>query len=246
MFKNNKKVKYIIALVCLVFSFLIALQLKSVRINVGNGTALGERTEWLEEQLALERQKSESLMQQLSEYQKDLQLIENESVETEGYLKVLTKRLERAEMIGGLSQVRGPGVEVTIEDSTVKTNDANVSAYLIHDLDLLRVINELRDAGAEAIDLNGERLLATSEIRCAGSTLSVNNARYSQPYVIHAIGDPQTLENALTMRNGVIDVLSLYGIKTSVVRKDEILIKAYDGDFAFKYAQPVTAEEAYQ
>ena len=54
MFKNDKKVKYVIAIVCLLFSFLIALQLKSVRINVDNGTALGERTEWLEEQLALE------------------------------------------------------------------------------------------------------------------------------------------------------------------------------------------------
>lgn len=242
MFKNDKKGKYIIALVCLVFSFLIALQLKSVHINVGNGTAAGERTEWLEEQLALERQKSEGLAAQLTEYQEDLQLIENESVETEGYLKVLSKRLERAEMLGGLSQVHGPGVEVTIEDSSIKTDEANVGAYLIHDLDLLRVINELRDAGAEAIALNGERLLATSEIRCAGSTLSVNNARYSQPYVIRAIGDPQTLENALTMRNGVIDVLSLYGIKTTVVQKDELLIEPYDGDFEFKHAKSMTAE----
>lgn len=244
MFKNDKKVKYIIALVCLAFSFLIALQLKSVRINVDNGTARGERTEWLEEQLALERQKTESLSAQIAEYQKDLNLIENESVETEGYLKVLTKRLERAEMLGGLSRVYGPGVEVTIEDSTSKVDSGNAGAYLIHDLDLLRVINELRDAGAEAIDLNGERLIATSEIRCAGSTLSVNNARYSQPYVIRAIGDPKTLENALSMRNGVVDVLSLYGIKTTIVVKDEILVEAYDGEFEFKHAQAATSEEA--
>ena len=84
MFKNDNKVKYVIAIVCLLFSFLIALQLKSVRINVDNGTALGERTEWLEEQLALERQKSESLSTQIAEYQEDLLLIENESVETAG------------------------------------------------------------------------------------------------------------------------------------------------------------------
>ena len=244
MFKNDNKVKYVIAIVCLLFSFLIALQLKSVRINVDNGTALGERTEWLEEQLALERQKSESLSTQIAEYQEDLLLIENESVETEGYLKVLTKRLERAEMLGGLTQVHGPGVEVMIEDSTSKIDAGNAGAYLIHDIDLLRVINELRDAGAEAIDLNGERLLATSEIRCAGSTLSVNNARYSQPYVIRAIGDPTTLENALSMRNGVVDVLGLYGIKTSIVKKDELLIEAYDGEVQFKHAQMMTAEEA--
>ncbi len=243
MFKSNKKVKYVVAAVCLVFSFLIALQLKSVRFNVDNGIAKGERTEWLEEQLTLEKQKSESLAAQIVEYKEDLKLIEDESVETEGYLKVLTKRLERAEMLGGLTDVSGSGVEVIIEDSTSRVDNTNAGAYLIHDLDLLRVINELRDAGAEAIDLNGERILATSEIRCAGSTLSVNNARYSQPYVIHAIGDPETMKNALGMRNGVADVLSLYGIKTTITPKENLVIRAYDGEFQFKYATMITNGE---
>lgn len=243
MFRNNKKLKIVIAVVCLFFSFLVTLQLKSVRINIGNGTALGERTEWLEEQLTLERQKSENLLSKITEYQKDLQLIEDESVETEGYVKVLTKRLERAELLAGLSTVCGSGVEVTLEDSTQKAENNNVNAYLIHDVDLLRVINELRDAGAEAIDLNGERLLSTSEIRCAGSTLSVNNARYAQPYVIRAIGDPATLKNALTMRNGVVDVLSLYGINVTVEEKNELQVEAFDGEYEFKYAAPITVKE---
>ena len=243
MFKNNKRVKYIIAVVCLLFSFLIALQLKSVRFNVDNGIAKGERTEWLEEQLTLEKQKTETLTAQVAEYKEDLKFIEDEAVETEGYLKVLSKRLERAEMLGGLSDVHGPGVEVVIEDSTSRLDTNNAGAYLIHDIDLLRVINELRDAGAEAIGLNGERILATSEIRCAGSTLSVNNARYSQPYVIHAIGDPVTLKNALEMRNGVADVLSLYGIKTVITLKEDLVIRAFDGELSFKYAATVTAGE---
>ena len=244
MFKNNKKVKYTIAVVCLLFSFLIALQLKSVRFNVDNGMAKGERTEWLEEQLTLEKQKTETLTAQLAEYKEDLNLIKDEAVETEGYMKVLTKRLDRAEMLGGLTDVNGPGVEVVIEDSTSRLDNTNAGAYLIHDIDILRVINELRDAGAEAINLNGERILATSEIRCAGATLSINNARYSQPYVIHAIGDPETLKNALEMRNGVADVLSLYGIKTVITPKDNLTIRAYDGEFLFKYAKTVNSGEA--
>ena len=66
--------------------------------------------------------------------------------------------------------------------------------YIIHDDDLLRVINELRAAGAEAIAINGERIVAMSEIRCAGPTLSVNNNRSAPPYEIKAIGNPNNLE----------------------------------------------------
>lgn len=77
--------------------------------------------------------------------------------------------------------MEGPGVTIILEDSSQANVTGNEADYLIHDNDLLSVINELRSAGAEAISLNGERILATSEVRCTGAVVTVNGRRYAAP-----------------------------------------------------------------
>jgi uncharacterized protein YlxW (UPF0749 family) len=98
------------------------------------------------------------------------------SSKSSDYSKLLAKQLERAEIMAGLTAVEGSGIIVTLRDSTTQsTNTTDPNLYVVHDTDILWIINELRDAGAEAIQLNGERIISTTEIRCAGSTVSVNN-----------------------------------------------------------------------
>ncbi|MDF2928026.1 MAG: hypothetical protein K0Q75_264 [Anaerospora sp.] len=87
--------------------------------------------------------------------------------------------------------------------------------------------------------INEQRLIASSEIRCAGPTLSVNNTRYSPPYDIRAIGDPQTLETALKMRGGVVETLQFWGIQVTLKKQEEVTIPAYKGTFRFEFASPV-------
>ena len=136
-----------------------------------------------------------------------------------------------------LTALEGEGVKIILHDSDKKISATeNPNTYIIHDDDLLRVINELRAAGAEAISINGQRLTALSEIRCAGPTLSVNNVRSSAPFEVCAIGDKKTLKNALTMRGGVADTLGVWGIKVEVETSDEIYIPPYKGEFSRVYA----------
>ena len=104
------------------------------------------------------------------------------------------------------------------------------------------MVNELRDAGAEALSLNGHRILATTEIRCSGSVVTVNGRRTSAPFVIDAIGDQETMFNALMMRNGVVDVLKQWSIQVDVTEVDELLIKAYDGTIEYRYAKTMTED----
>ena len=144
----------------------------------------------------------------------------------------------------GLSPVEGPGVIVRLDDSTASSKAGeNPNLYLIHDDDLLRVINELRAAGAEAISVNGQRLIGTSEIRCAGPTLSVNNVRSAAPYEIHAIGEKATLENALSMRGGVAETLKVWGIQLEITVSDAVYVPAYKGSFKHEYARPAEDRE---
>jgi len=131
-----------------------------------------------------------------------------------------------------------------MDDSTkpVKAGE-NPNLYVIHDDDLLRVINELRAAGAEAISVNGQRLTGISEIRCAGPTLSVNNVRSSAPFEIRAIGDKKSLENSLRMRGGVVETLSVWGIQLDITVSDDVYIPPYRGSIRQNYARETKERE---
>ena len=144
----------------------------------------------------------------------------------------------------GLLPLEGQGVIVTMDDSTGKVRaEENPNLYVIHDDDILRVINELWAAGAEAISINGQRLVATSEIRCAGPTLSVNNVRSAAPYEISAIGDKKSLENSIKMRGGVEDTLKVWGIRLEIEASDEVYIPAYSGSFRHVYSKVAKERE---
>ena len=105
--------------------------------------------------------------------------------------EALKAEVKRLETLAGFTDVEGPGVTIIMQDSTAVNTTGDEADYLIHDSDLLSVINELRSAGAEAISLNGERLIATSEVRCTGAVVTVNGRRYAAPYIIFAILIPK-------------------------------------------------------
>ena len=97
-------------------------------------------------------------------------------------------------MKAALTNVKGTGVSVLIEDSLKPIQSGeNPNLYVIHDEDILRIVNELRAGGAEAIAINDQRLIGTSEIRCSGPTITVNGKVFGAPFTVKAIGDPKTL-----------------------------------------------------
>ncbi|ABO49219.1 protein of unknown function DUF881 [Desulforamulus reducens MI-1] len=149
--------------------------------------------------------------------------------------------LETFRILAGIKAVKGPGVEVTLNDSEVSLapgQDPNL--YVLHDEDVLKVLNELKAAGAEAIALNGVRLISTSEIRCIGPTILTNkNKRLPAPFSITAIGNPKTLENSLFMKGGVVDQLKIWGIQVDVRKKDNLQISEYTGPTTFEFAKSV-------
>ncbi|MCK9479389.1 MAG: DUF881 domain-containing protein [Firmicutes bacterium] len=233
-----------IGLVCLIMAFAITLQIRSVSYNRANNADTARAAD-LQQQLRVERERTTNLYEQILELSSDLEEFKGEAAKSSDYSKVLAKQLERAEVLAGLTTVEGPGVIVTLRDSSgPNTGNIDPSLYIVHDTDILWLINELRDAGAEAISLNGERLISTSEIRCAGSTVSVNNNRHADPYEIIAIGDSANMENALLMRDGVYDTLRGYGIGITIKKASKVTVNAYKGNILFKYAFPLQLSPA--
>lgn len=155
-----------------------------------------------------------------------------------------SRRSEATALAAGIVAVRGPGLEVVVSDSAKplqKGEDPNIA--IVHNDDLLRLVNELRSGGAEAVSINDQRLVDTSEITCAGSTILVNQSRITPPFVIKSIGNPDTMSAALSLRGGIIEYLQFYGIQVSISKKTEVLIPMYSGGSQYRYAKPVKLPE---
>lgn len=109
---------------------------------------------------------------------------------------------------------------------------------------LLALVNKLKDAGAEAISINGQRIIAKTEISLAGDNVNINTVPTAPPYTIKAIGNPDTLEGALTIRYGIVENMrNNYGLQVSIAKQEEIEIQRYNGVLRFLYAKPVENSE---
>jgi len=157
-------------------------------------------------------------------------------------LASLSEELERQRMAAGLTTVRGPGLVVTLDDSNRAVPPGDDAAnYLIHDYELRDVVSVLWLAGAEAVAVNDERVVASTSIYCVGSTIIVNQTRLSPPYQIAAIGNAQQMETTL-QDPGVLKKLKsrarLFGVQFKTAQDKNLALLPYSGRFDIKHANP--------
>lgn len=139
--------------------------------------------------------------------------------------------LERRNVLGvlaGTLPARGPGVVVTISDP-----NADVSPTR-----LLGAIQELRNAGAEAIQVNDVRVVASTYFAAEGDNLVVDGIEVSAPFQIEAIGAADTLQTAIGIPGGVIDAFAADGVRATVRPEVEVVVEAVRPVRAPEYARP--------
>jgi uncharacterized protein YlxW (UPF0749 family) len=153
--------------------------------------------------------------------------------------KVLNDAIEQAKAFAGLTELQGPGVRVTLLDSHKSmANGLQGNDSIIHDTDVLKVTNELFAAGAEAIDVNGHRVVTTSSFRCVGPVIHVDGVPVASPITIRAIGDSATLEGGLNLPMGVLaEIRTTDPGMVQIEQVKDMRITAYDGSTARKYAK---------
>ena len=233
--KYNVVSVVMISLVLFIFSFIIAAQLNTV----GNTDIIS--TGMREAELLIELQKVNDKYDVLKkEYDKSQAVVEeykNSASSNDTLIASMKTSLDQAKLLAGLTTVKGEGVVIILQDSTDTT--VSVEAGLIHDTDIMGIVNELRAAGAEAISVNGERILSTTAIRCVGPTIQINGTKVASPFNIKAIGNAKYLESALNIRGGVVDTLKAYGILVEVATNEGIVINKYDDTLVLKYAKEV-------
>ncbi|OAT81801.1 DUF881 domain-containing protein [Desulfotomaculum copahuensis] len=227
-----------LALVGLVMGIMLAVQFRLTRDI--EQTPPVQQTQSLAAQVNQARRERDQLQQQADQLRARLN-----RVASGPQVDTLKTEINKARLLAGTVAATGPGVEVSLNDSNLTVQPGeNPNLYVLHDEDVLKVINELKAAGAEAVSINGQRLLATSEVRCIGPTILTNQShRLTPPFVIAAIGNPDTMINALQMRGGVVEQLRFWGIQVSIKKLAQLNIPAYNGSISFDYARPAAVRE---
>ena len=231
MGKRSKRiVEIVVGIMCFVLVFFMMVQFNTIETtNIANIKTMRE-TE-LREELGTWTTKYEELLAQYedgedkrTEYKSSLGTNDN----TESLLK---KELKESNILLGLTKVKGDGIIVTLSDNDEKRIQAT---------DLIELVNELRLAGAEAISINGERIIATSEIVDINySFIVINGNRLSSPYIVKTIGDQTYLESGLTAKDyGYMDNMIKGNGKTATLeRTNDIVINKFTGTIDSKYME---------
>lgn len=220
----------ILSFVLLVTGFILALSYELT--NESRATLMpGFERQWeyedeLRNQMILEQSANRELQDDLRLYQAQVRELENSlaSIDAEQEVKTqnLLEDLERLRKIVGQVQVKGPGIEVSLEDASYLPDGANPNNYIVHEFHIQSVVHELFVAGAEAIAINGYRLTYQSYIQCVGPVISVDGNTSTAPFVITAIGDSDHLEAALSLYGGVKDQLLNDEISVRIQKKESI------------------------
>lgn len=119
--------------------------------------------------------------------------------------KILNEQLQSTKLLAGLTEADGPGVTITLRDSTKELMNVPNLDKIVHDTDVLKVVNELWASGAEGITVNNHRVVGGTSFRCVGPVIHVEGVPIASPVIIRAIGDPKTLMGGMNLPGGVLD-----------------------------------------
>jgi uncharacterized protein YlxW (UPF0749 family) len=223
----------------LALGFLVAAQLASEGPRVRYTTQ--ERSPLVETASELQAQQDQ-LKQDILDLRAQIQATEGAGEGSAAVVRELNDELAEARIAAGLIPLRGTGIVLQLEDSLDPVApDANQVDYLVGARDLRVVVEELWAAGAEAISVNGERIVPTTAIIDVGPSILANSAYLVAPYQVTALG-PSDLYSRLSAQPGFVDFIRAraqgYGIRVQFAEPEQVDVPAFVGTVTLRYARP--------
>lgn len=182
------------------------------------------------------------LREQLQELDRDISALRTGSGDSE--LRTVQRQGRSLRVAAGLEELSGPGLEVTLDDApeeVLASAGEDVNNAIVHQQDIQGVANALWQGGAEAMTIQGVRIISTTGIKCVGNTVILNGVPYSPPYRIAAIGDPEQLQRALDANPYVqayLDAVDIWQLVWAVEEPDQITAPAYAAPVELQHARP--------
>lgn len=186
------------------------------------------------------KEKYDNATLELENAEKELSRVREDSTQNNDDDKNKQEEITLNNNLLGLTNLEGKGIELTVADNPDATSENigvldDISKYIVHYNDIIALTNELKNAGAEAISVNGQRIVSQTAITCIGNVIKINDEKVSSPFIIKAIGFPESLKGALTRGGGYLSYMKLDGIQVSIRQQDNIQIPKYTGVISSKY-----------
>lgn len=240
---NKKSISLILGIMCLLLTYGIAIQIKTVNSTGTIVSANAEQNE-LRNSVLKAKEKYDNLFEELERMENQLEVERTNSTQNNSELSDLENTIKAGNKILGLSEVTGEGIKITLNDNqTIPLNAwyADVNELIVHDLDLMKIVNELKNVGAEAISINEQRIITTTAIECDGNVIMINGEKIGAPFEIKAIGLPASLINVYRTGGYVKhledDRYLEVKVETTDTLKEKITIPKYTGIIKFEYAE---------
>lgn len=215
----------LIGLLCALLGFAIAVQLRTVDSDQG---LTGAREEDLARILADLQSRQDRLRGEISEQQSLLDQLGSGEDSAAAAVEEARRQTEALAILNGTIAAAGPGLTITVRDPDMKLDSAV----------LLDAVQELRGAGAETMQVAGVRIGVSSALVGNAGSIRIDGVAVQAPYVIVAIGDPQTLATAMQIPGGVEDKVIQAGGSIDVVSADRVLVDALRPLEDPEYAEP--------
>lgn len=181
----------------------------------------------------------EKLQTEISKLREENTRLQEVAAEGNSASKEINDSLKETRLFAGLTDVEGPGVTVTLSDSRKPGEEVGFfEAGIVHDLDVLKVVNELWNAGAEAISVNGKRVGPNTDFRCVGTTIMVDQQQIASPVKIEAIGDQNTLFGAINLPGGALE--EMREVDPDMVKVElakTLFLPGWAGSTTYKFAK---------
>lgn len=224
-----------------ILTLLIAVQYRTVKN--ANKIAGTDANSELKTEVLVWKEKYEEIYEVLQRAENILENKREEATNNSNMSSEIQKELKTINSLMGTIDVKGKGIVITVADNSNVTTETvgtfdNISNYLIHDKDLLMLVNELKNAGAEAISINNERIINTTSITCDGNVILINGNKISSPFEIKAIGSQEALLGAIKRPGGYLDQqLDGYGLVKKIEKQDNITIYKYSGIINYSFLE---------
>ena len=236
---NKKLISIILGVMCFVLTLGIVIQIKTIQ-NTNSTISQNQEANELRDEILKYKERYDNRFKELEEAEKDLEKEREEATKNDSELEQAQQQITKGNKLTGMTEVTGPGVIITLTDGKgISSSTLNASQLIVHDLDVLSVVNELINAGAEAISINDQRWVFTTAISCRGNTIDINGERIGAPFVIKAIGLPEYLAG-LERVGGYLELMRSQGVGVNLERSNSITIPKYSGVINFEYLQNVS------
>lgn len=240
---DKKSISLILGIMCFLLTYGICIQIKTVN-GTGTTVSTNSKENELRNSVLKAKEKYDNLYYEVEKLENILEEERANSTQNNEELSELENTIKQGNKILGLSEVTGEGIIIKVNDNQeISLNNlyTDPNESIVHDKDLINIVNNLKNVGAEAISINGQRIISTSSIECDGNVVMINGEKIAAPFEIKAIGLPESLI-AVDRFGGYVDYLREYRsldvtVQTSTVLKEKITIPKYSGIIKFEYAE---------